>query len=263
MVQKGGPTMVHELLRPREAAPLFDGWEETIITSCLTGTMGKIYGDAPEHPRSALAALGGFCFFAGEPCRELVAFAAEQPVWGYLILVPRDREWSALIAGCCGDRASLATRYATKKEPGIFDRARLEAAAASLPPEYCLREIDEALFTRCLESPWSEDLTIHYPDWETFRRLALGVVVLKNGELAAGASSYSSYPGGIEVEIDTRADHQRRGLAYAAGAALILRCLDRGWYPSWDAQNPGSLALAQKLGYHFSHEYPVYVIAGR
>ena len=43
-------------------------------------------------------------------------------------------------------------------------------------------------------------------------------------------------------------------------AALILACLRRGWYPSWDAQNPASLSLAEKLGYHFSHAYVAYEV---
>ena len=47
-------------------------------------------------------------------------------------------------------------------------------------------------------------------------------------------------------------------MAYICGAKLILECLDRGWYPSWDAQNLWSVALAQKLGYRFDHEYVVY-----
>ena len=84
------------------------------------------------------------------------------------------------------------------------------------------------------------------------------MVATKGGQLAAGASSYSSYPGGIEIEIDTHKDFRRQGLAYSAGAALILACLDRGWYPSWDAANRPSLALAEKLGYQFSHPYPIY-----
>ena len=86
------------------------------------------------------------------------------------------------------------------------------------------------------------------------------MLVLRGEELVAGASSYSGWPGGIEVEIDTRPDCRRQGLATAAGAGLILACLDRGWYPSWDAQNKESLGLAEKLGYHFSHEYLVYLV---
>ncbi len=101
-----------------------------------------------------------------------------------------------------------------------------------------------------------------YQDYETYKALGLGVVVLKNGELVAGASSYSTYDRGSEIEIDTREDHRRKGLAYACGAKLILECQKRDLYPSWDAQNKWSVALAEKLGYLFSHEYVAYEVMG-
>ena len=78
--------------------------------------------------------------------------------------------------------------------------------------------------------------------------------------MVSGASSYSGYCGGIEIEVDTREDYRRRGLAFICGAKLILDCLEREWYPSWDAQNPWSAALAKKLGYRFSHTYAAYEI---
>ncbi len=71
---------------------------------------------------------------------------------------------------------------------------------------------------------------------------------MKNGELVAGASSYAFYKGGIEVEIDTKEEERRKGLALVCAAKLILECLERGLYPSWDAHNKESLALAEKLG---------------
>ena len=55
---------------------------------------------------------------------------------------------------------------------------------------------------------------------------------------------------------------KRKGLAYVCGSKLILECLERGLYPSWDAQNKWSVALAEKLGYHFSHEYTAYEVSG-
>ncbi len=45
-------------------------------------------------------------------------------------------------------------------------------------------------------------------------------------------------------------------------AALILRCLDEGLYPSWNAQNMKSVRLAEKLGYEFDHEYTTYEVSG-
>lgn len=46
-----------------------------------------------------------------------------------------------------------------------------------------------------------------------------------------------------------------RGQVTACGAALILQCLQRGLYPSWDAANMESVALAEKLGYVLDHPY--------
>ena len=55
-------------------------------------------------------------------------------------------------------------------------------------------------------------------------------------------------------------EERRKGLAAAACAALILRCLDEGLYPSWDAQNMNSVHLAEKLGYELDHEYTAYEV---
>lgn len=253
--------MIRKLCDPKQAAPLFAGWEETILWSCLSGVMGAIYAPREEAPPSALAILGDFCFYAGDPSRELALFRPEPDREGFFIAVPQNDGWRRTLALCWGDRASPATRYATKKEPGVFDRPRLERAAASLPPDCRLVPIDEALFDWAKAVPWCRDWVKQYRDYPQFCRYGLGVAVLRDGEPVSGASSYSGWPGGIEIEIDTREDCRRRGLAYAAAAALILACLDRGLYPSWDAQNPGSLALAQKLGYSFSHEYPVFEVA--
>lgn len=83
---------------------------------------------------------------------------------------------------------------------------------------------------------------------------------MMDGLIVSGASSYSAYRGGIEIEIDTKEEYRRRGLALACGAKLILECLDRGLYPSWDAHNRCSAALAEKLGYRLDYAYDAYEI---
>ena len=90
------------------------------------------------------------------------------------------------------------------------------------------------------------------------------MAILKNGKVVAGASSYTRYKEGIEIEVDTLEEERRKGLALVSCAALILKCLDEGLYPSWDAQNINSVHLAEKLGYEFDHEYTAYeVTSGR
>ena len=62
--------MVYEITDTTKAAPLFDGWEETLIYSCLQQVMGKIYVTDAENPKSACAYVGCFAFYAGEVMRR-------------------------------------------------------------------------------------------------------------------------------------------------------------------------------------------------
>ena len=48
-------------------------------------------------------------------------------------------------------------------------------------------------------------------------------------------------------------------IAAAAAAGLILECLDRGLYPSWDAHDKVSLALAEQLGYQPAGPYQTFL----
>ena len=177
---------MEEIKEPKLVAHLFEGWQETLIWSCLQQVMGELYANDAKHPTAVMALLGDFCFFAGEP--------------------------------------------------------------------------DKELFYRCKEIGWCNDWVAQFADYNMYETYGLGAIILKDGEPVSGASSYTSYHGGIEIEIDTKEEYRRKGLAYICGAKLILECLERGWYPSWDAQNKWSVALAEKLGYHFDHEYVAYEV---
>ena len=255
--------MIFELKQTKKAAELFEGWEETLIWSCLQGVMGSLYVDSLEKPASAMALIGDFCFLAGKPDKEIVWYKPRHGWRDFMIIVPQSRLWENLIEECYKERAKKIVRYAIKKEPDVFDCEKLQAIVDKLPDGYHLKMIDEKLFWQCREIEWCRDLVWQYDDYARYQKYGLGAIILKDEEPVSGASSYSSYIGGIEIEIDTRKDYRRRGLAYISGAKLILECLKRGWYPSWDAQNRWSVALAEKLGYHFDYEYVAYeVVSG-
>lgn len=243
---------------------LFEGWDETMIWSCLQGVMGEIYVTTEkleqEKPRSVVAVLGAFAFFAGEPDKELVLFKPDSYQGDFVIMVPQTREWEAVIEACYPECCKKVERYALKKEPDTFDKEKLQKLVGSLPEGYEMKALDEAAFNETKKKEWCCDWTAQYPDWETYQNLGLGVVILKDGQLVSGASSYTAYENGIEIQVDTKEEYRRKGLAEVCSAKLILECLERGLYPSWDAQNRGSLALAEKLGYHYSHTYTAYEV---
>ncbi len=244
--------MICELSDISKAESLFEGWEETLVYSCLQKVMGKIFVTDPEHPVSAMAYVGCFAFYAGVPDRELVL---DKPP-GFTIMTPRNEAWGALIEECFPE-AQKVTRYAIKKNT-TFDIAELKKLSETLPEGYKIRPIDEEVYDLCLADPMTVDFVSVFETKERYMELGRGMVVFRDGRIVSGASSYTRYNEGIEIEVDTAEDEQGQGLATAVCAALILRCLDEGLYPSWDAANKVSVRLAEKLGYEYDHEYTAY-----
>ena len=149
--------------------------------------------------------------------------------------------------------------YAIKKEPDIFNIEKLQTLADTVPGGFEIRPIDRQLFRLCMASRQLRDIVSQFDSYEHFSALGLGYAAVADGLPVSGAGSYSRYSSGIEIEVDTLPGYRRKGLARACCAKLILECLDRGLYPSWDAQNTASAALAESLGYHFDREYTVYI----
>lgn len=248
MIQEANHGVLHAT-----AERLFSGWEETMIFSCLQGEMGKLYTDDD----SAAAFLGDISFFAGKPSRALVQFHPEQNRH-FQIMVPGDASWEQEIE-VCYPGCKKVTRYAFRKDT-VFDREKLKELTQQLPEGYSRKLIDQELFQWSHQQDWCRDWVSQFESYDDYAKRGLGVVILKDGLPVSGASSYSVYREGIEIEIQTLPSHRRKGLATCAAAALILECLNRGIYPSWDAANLWSVGLAQKLGYILSHEYTAYFV---
>ena len=217
--------------------------------------MGTVYVTDIEAPVSTAAFVGSFMLFAGKPDMELVANNPGH----FVIMAPQSEEWAALIEECY-PQAKRVIRYAIRKDTR-FDKDLLRRNLGLLPDGYEIKNIDAGLYDKCLEAEFSRDFVSSFKNKEEFLKLGRGVVVVKDDKIVAGASSYSRYREGIEIEVDTKESERRKKLATAACSALILNCLEEGLYPSWDAQNMNSVHLAEKLGYEFDHEYTAYEVA--
>ena len=248
--------MIYELKDTEKVFRLFNDWQETLIYSCLQKVMGTIFVTNTDSPKSAMAYVGCFAFYAGEPDKELVR---KKPK-GFVIMVPQNKAWEDCIEECFPE-AKKVTRYAIKKDTQ-FDSDNLKSVVMGLPEGYELKEIDEKIYDMCLPDPVTRDFVSAFGSKEKYLEIGRGMVILKSGRIVAGASSFTRYNEGIEIEVDTVEEERRKGLAQVVCAALILRCLEEGLYPSWDAQNTNSVHLAEKLGYEFDHEYTAYEVSG-
>lgn len=239
--------------------PLLEGMEDTLILSALSGYMGDVYTDSDKEPTAVQVLVADFCFYAGKANKELLLNRPGKSA-EFVIMIPEGRDWEVLIEevfeGCC----KKISRYAIQKERDIFDREYLEKLVQQANTEFSYVFIGPKEYEQIRSLDWACDLCSQFDNYEDYAARGLGVCALYENQVVAGCSSYTVYPEGYEIEIDTRSDFRRRHLALICAAKFILEALDRGKYPSWDAHNMGSVALAEKLGYHFKGEYTAYEV---
>ncbi len=248
-----------------DAALLFGNWQETILWSVLQKKMGCMYVDNAETPGSAAAVLGDFVFLAGAPSADMIRFTVdlEFPLQ-MCILMPQNEAWERKIEDVLGEKAKKVIRYATVKNPDDLKKPEvlehLKMMAEAVPKHFAIRPFDEEIFQIAREEYWSRSQAIQFRDYEEFREHGIGFAAFLGGIMACGASTYSYYDGGIEVQIDTDTGFREMGLAQCCGARLILECVERGIYPSWDAHNLQSISLAKKFGYQPAGDYIAYEV---
>ena len=248
--------------RLTRAAALFEGWRQPMILAVLEGAFGRVI-TASARPRAALLDAGDFLFLAGapdEPETEALLKGWRDGHRDFRLLVPCTSGCGRLIETVFGADTPKATRYSFRQSDEHFDRAALKRMADAVPQGVSIAPVGRELYEKALGDQWSRDWCSCFRDAEDYLRRGLGFSALYQGELIAGASSYMACSGGIEIQVDTRSDWRRRGIAAACSARLILECLQRGLHPGWDAASPASAALAQKLGYLPAGEYTAWLL---
>ena len=243
----------------KKIAPFFQDMHDTIILSCIQGHMGEAWVDDMVSPTMAQIIVGCFVFYGGDPTgdasKELLCNLPEES----LVIVSNDK-WKNALETIHHDAAKKFQRYAFKKNLEHLDINRIRSFLGKLPEGYELKRIDKVLANYPSLQIVSEDFTKQFDSIDDYVNRGIGFCILHEGKIVCGASSYSIYDGGIEIEIDTHTEYRRKGLATVAASALILYCLEHSIYPSWDAANLTSVALAEKLGYVLDHSYDTYYI---
>ena len=74
---------------------LFGDWENNFVMSCLQGIMGEVYSLDLDNPKSAVAVLGDFRMFAGDPNENLLKYDYKKGEMD--IIIPQNDKWAELI----------------------------------------------------------------------------------------------------------------------------------------------------------------------
>lgn len=239
--------------------PLFSDIQDSLILSCIQNYFGTAWVDDDSAPTTGRIVSGDFVFLAGEPREEFIYGEEGRLLRPEMLLIPDSPQWHAMIEGVYGDRCEKKERYHIKKEGDIFDRDLLKKYANSLEEDYTLKEIDHSLYDSIMATEWCRDFCSQFANWEHYHKKGMGFVACKDGMIVSGASSYTSYREGIEIQIITHEDYRKKGLALACASALMLKALENNLYPNWDAGNMASVGVATKLGYHYDKPYTAYL----
>lgn len=216
--------------------------------------------DDIEQPEEAIIIAADFCYLLGEikhhdEIKQILETNAR-----YRVINPCGTQWITYLNEYLSEKLHLSKRYSLKHEHDVFNKNYLKQLIETVIPEYEIKFINEEIYNDVLSISWAADGCCYYRSYQDFLEKGLGYVAYKDGQLICIASSYITYKSTIDVTIGTLEEYRRKGLAVACAASLIIECLDRRIYPAWAAANIASLALAQKLGYHFDKEHDIYMI---
>lgn len=227
------------------AIPLFKaipwGWDVMVEAA---KDFGFFLADNNYQPKVALAFMGGCIIYGGDAehpnARVLVEAMEVQPM-----ILPHPPEWSALVREVFGEKVKEERRYFlpfssldTDKLPNL-----------PLPRQYQLKMIDNDAASRLKDELGEEFHIHHYSSLDDFVERGCGFCICRGREICAAAMAGLRGGDAIQIQINTKEQFRRQGLASQVGAALLRFCRENGIRADWDAANPASRELALKLGY--------------
>ena len=239
--------------------PMFEAIDSTIILSCLQGHMGTAWVDDLENPTVAQITVGIFVFFAGNADTK----AAEELLHNlpdFTLAIVGSDEWRNRIETIHAGLIEKFPRYRFEKNPEHLNRKHIQGLISTLPDGFEIKRIDKMIANDSSFHELSEDFVSQFDSIDDFLNRGIGYAIINNNQVVSAATSFSMYDEGIEIEVASHPNYRRKGLATIVASTLILDCLDRGKYPSWDGANMDSVKLAQKIGYKFKESYDTYFI---
>lgn len=228
------------------------------IECVLEDQMGLAFVDNVERPAAYLIRIGPFHYFTGDANssggQEILR---EFPP--YSLFMSASTGWAEAFKEFYGERFIAIERYSfSSQRLSVRDLEKI-CQASKFARE--VKQMDIALLER-LEG---KDSFIDVSDFESpvdFVKRGIGFYLEKDGKVIGAAYSSLVCSIGIEISLFVEEDYRRQGVATVLSANLVHWCLEHNMDAHWDAANPESCKLAEKLGYVSTGTYQAYYLKG-
>jgi hypothetical protein len=231
--------------------------------SILEGHHGDVWVDQDEVPNLVVLSLPKIklLVLGGDPAHQ-ASRRYIKSLKGMAGFFPVSEGWVELLREFYKGKLWELERYAYLSE--ALDPIHLRRLSTGIKGGYSLARLDLAL-TEKLVSERSEFTTDHLVNFDStsdFIERGFGWCAIQEDRIVSVATTFLICSQGIEIQINTREEHQGKGLATVVAAKLMVESLERGLIPNWDAANKKSGGLAVKLGCVPQGTYTMYVNMG-
>lgn len=214
--------------------------------------MGQAFVDDLAQPTIYHVVIGPFHYFAGSSdTPQAQAMMADFPA--YNLLMPSAPGWAKLARQQFGAALQTNTRHSFSSDSLSADHLNQLLNDGSFQGKVVA--IDAAVASQLSATSQLYFDLADFDSAEDFAARGLGFMALVEEQPVGIAYSSLVCSQGIEISIFVDDAYRQQGVATALGANLLLTSLQRGLHPNWDAANPESVKLAEKLGYHSIGSY--------
>ncbi len=228
---------------------------DTAIDCAIEGQLGRALVDSVAGPTVFAITVGPFWYFAGD-AEGSAAEALLHALPAYGLLMPSTPGWRERAQAVFGPDLRGFPRYSFATEG--LNVTHLQALLATSPHGPHTRAVDVVLASQLAAGAEPLLDLSDFDSVEDFVARSLGYIVLADGDPVGAAYGSLVNSRGLEVSVFVAEPFRRRGVATALAAGLVLACLRRGLRPNWDAANPESCALAEKLGFVAAGTYEAF-----
>jgi GNAT superfamily N-acetyltransferase len=229
------------------------------IDCTVEGQMGRAFVDDMEAAAVYKIEIWPFFYLAGDATGPGARTMLEA-IRPYTLFMPSAPGWVEAGKQMYGERLTSFERHSFSQEQ--VSAEHLDQLCQASPFRGDVRRMDETFAAQL----WGQD---HFVDLsafdsaEDFLARGIGFYLERAGVVVAAAYSSLVCSRGIEVSLFVEEAHRRQGIGTVLAARLVAWCLAHNAQANWDAANPESCALAEKLGYTPAGAYQAHYLKSK